>query len=220
MSVYFDHNATSPLRSQVLEAMMPYLNGVVANASSLHSPGRMARSAIESARENIANLVNAAPGSVIFTSSGSEANNMLLKGFIDFDDPRPIISSTIEHPSIIEPLKQLEQSGQKVIYLPVDCNGVIDLEKATQILADNHPKLLSIMLANNETGVLQPVKQLVELVAGNDCLIHSDATQMAGKLAVDMNQLGVDALTISAHKLQGPPGGGSTDYPALNRNSC
>ncbi len=209
MSGYFDHNATSPLHPQVLDAMMPYLRGPVANASSLHSAGRMARSAIESARNQLAKLLNAQPESVIFTSGGSEANNLLLKGMIDLDDARPIISTPIEHPSIIEPLRQLEQLGQKVLYLPVDKNGVVDLEQAGRILPESQPKLLSVMLANNETGVLQPVKALAEMLAGEDCLVHTDATQMVGKLRVDMKQLGVDALTLSAHKLQGPQGIGA-----------
>lgn len=188
---------------------MPYLREAVANASSLHSAGRMARSAIEQAREQLAGLLNAPTESVIFTSGGSESNNHLLKGMIDFDDDRPIVSSPIEHPSVIEPLKQLETLGQKVLLLPVKNNGIVDLEQAEKLLLEHTPKLLSVMLANNETGVLQPVKELARIVRQQDCLVHTDATQMVGKMPVDMKQLGVDALTLSAHKLQGPQGIGA-----------
>ncbi|MDH5355082.1 MAG: cysteine desulfurase [Gammaproteobacteria bacterium] len=209
MSVYFDHNATSPLHPEVLEAMMPYLRNPVANASSLHSAGRLARSAIETARAQVAELLNTTPDSVIFTSGGSEANNLVLKGFIDFADPRPIISTGIEHPSIIEPLKQLEKLGQKVIHLPVNSDGEVDLAEAQAILQQHSPKLLSVMLANNETGVIQPVKALAELVSDESCLKHSDVIQMAGKLPVDIKALGVDAVSLAAHKLQGPQGIGA-----------
>ncbi len=209
MKGYFDHNATSPLHPQVLDAMMPHLREPAANASSLHSAGRMARSAIEAARSQVAGLLNASVDSVIFTSGGSEANNLLLKGIVDFNDARPIISTPIEHPSVIEPLKQLKQLGQKVLYLPVNKDGVVDLDEAEKILAEQPPKLISVMLANNETGVLQPVRALAKMVVEQDCLVHTDATQMVGKLTVDMKQLGVDALTLSAHKLQGPQGIGA-----------
>ncbi len=209
MSVYFDHNATSPMRDDIVDAMMPYLREPVANASSLHSAGRLARSAIETARGKLANLLNCSPESVIFTSSGSEANNLILKGFIDFEDERPIVSSAIEHPSVVEPLKQLRLEGQQIIQLPVNGDGVIDLQSAKSIIQQNPPKLLTVMLANNETGVMQPVEALAKMLNLEDCLIHTDATQVVGKLAVDFKQLGVDALTLSAHKLQGPQGIGA-----------
>jgi len=209
MQIYFDHNATSPLHPEVVEAILPYLKNPVANASSLHSSGRLARSAIETARGQVADLVNSSPESVIFTSGGSEANNLLLKGYLDTNDRRPLISSEIEHPSVLGPLAQIEQAGHRVIRLKPDSNGRIDLDLAKTILQQEPPQIFSVMLANNETGVLQPVQKLAQYIDAEHCLIHTDATQLIGKLAVDMKQLGVDALTLSAHKLRGPQGIGA-----------
>jgi len=188
---------------------MPYLSNPTANASSLHKPGRLARSAIELARNQVAELVNTAPESVIFTSGGAEANNLLFKGYGDPDDQRPVVSSEIEHPSVLQPLLQLEQSGYRVIRLKVNSSGQVDLEKAEKILKGNNPQIFSVMLANNETGVLQPVRELNRLIESEDCLTHSDATQAVGKLPLDMRQLGLHALTLSAHKFQGPQGIGA-----------
>jgi len=209
MQTYFDHNATSPLHPEVLDAILRYLREPIGNASSLHSAGRLARSAIETARAQVAELVNCTADSVIFTSGGSEANNLLLKGYFDAADRRPVIASEIEHPSVLEPLAQLELSGHKVIKLKSNSLGQVDLDTAKSILQQNDPQMLSVLLANNETGVLQPVRELVQMIDPDHCLTHTDATQVVGKLPVDMNHIGVDALTLSAHKLQGPQGIGA-----------
>lgn len=209
MSVYLDHNATSPMHPQIVEAMLPFLQNPTGNPSSLHSYGRMARSAIESARAEVANLLGCSSNDVIFTSGGTEANNLLLKGFVDRSSERPIVSSEIEHPSILAPLKQLQAEGQQVILLKPDADGVIDLQAASRILSSANAQLMSIIYANNETGVIQPVNELAALVNRDCCLVHSDATQAVGKIPLDMAQLDIDALSFSAHKLRGPQGVGA-----------
>jgi len=209
MPVYLDHNATSPMHPQVVDAMLPFLQNPTGNPSSLHSYGRMARSAIESARAEVANLLGCSSSAVIFTSGGTEANNLLLKGYVDQNLERPIVSSEIEHPSILEPLRQLQAEGQAVILLKPDHDGLIDLQAAAPILASADAQLLSIIYANNETGVIQPVTELAGLVNRDTCLVHSDATQAVGKIPLDMAQLDIDALSFSAHKLRGPQGVGA-----------
>jgi cysteine desulfurase len=209
MPVYLDHNATSPMHPQVLDAMLPFLQNPTGNPSSLHSYGRMARSAIESARAEVANLLGCSSDMVIFTSGGTEANNLLLKGYVDKSIERPIVSSEIEHPSILEPLGQLQAEGQEVVLLKPDHDGLIELAAAAPILASADAQLLSIIYANNETGVIQPVAALAAMVDRDSCLVHSDATQAVGKIPLDMAQLGIDALSFSAHKLRGPQGVGA-----------
>lgn len=209
MHRYLDHNASSPLHPQVLEAMLPYLSRVTGNASSLHSFGRLARSAIETARSQLAELLNCPPESIIFTSGGSEANNLALKGFACTGQHELIVSSEIEHASVLQPLAQLEQAGCQVLRLRVNRQGQIDLAAAQALLRQHKPQILSVQLANNETGVVQPVEALLSCVAAGSCMTHTDATQVIGKLPLDFQQLGVDALTMSAHKLQGPQGIGA-----------
>lgn len=209
MSIYLDHNASSPMHPEVVEAVLPFLRNPTGNPSSLHSYGRMARSAVESARAEVATLLGCDSRSVIFTSGGSEANNFLLKGFVSRADAGVIVSSTIEHPSVLEPLIQLSQNGEEVIYLNCDSNGVIDLEQANLTLKEQQVKLLSVIYANNETGVIQPVEKLAEMVKPGSCLVHSDATQVVGKLPINLAESNIDALSFSAHKLQGPQGIGA-----------
>ena len=209
MAIYLDHNATSPMHPEVADAMMPFLQNPTGNPSSLHSYGRMARSAIESARAEVANLLGCSSEAIIFTSGGTEANNMLLKGYVDRSSERAIVSSEIEHPSILEPLRQLQADGQNVIRLKSDHDGQIDLDAAREVFSEIDPQLLSVIYANNETGVIQPVEALASMVDRDSCLVHSDATQAVGKIPVDMSQLGIDAISFSAHKLRGPQGVGA-----------
>lgn len=209
MSIYLDHNATSPMHPEVIDAMLPFLQNPVGNPSSLHSYGRMARSAVESARAEVAQLLGCDDSSIIFTSGGTEANNMLLKGYVDRSSQAPVISSEIEHPSVLEPLKQLQSDGVEVIRLKPNAAGQIDLEAARPIIAAADPQLLSVIYANNETGVIQPLPALAAMVDRDSCLVHSDATQAVGKLPLDLSQLDLDAISFSAHKLRGPQGVGA-----------
>lgn len=197
------------MHPEVADAILPFLRNPPANPSSLHSYGRMARSAVESARAEVAQLLGCSADDVIFTSGGTEANNLLLKGFVDREDPRPLVSSTIEHPSILEPLKQLQVDGQAVSLLPADADGRIDLDAASEQLGRADAKLLSIIWANNETGVIQPVEELAAMVDRERCLVHSDATQAVGKLPLDLAQTDIDSISFSAHKFRGPQGIGA-----------
>lgn len=209
MAVYLDHNATSPMHPEVVEAMLPFMHNPPGNPSSLHGFGRMARSAVETARGQVANLLHCSPGDVIFTSGGTEANNLLLKGYTDFSGQRPLVSSEIEHPSMIEPLQQLRAAGCAVSLLQVTGAGEVDLDAAKQVLSGLSPQLMSIIYANNETGVIQPVEALAAMVDRESCLLHSDATQAVGKIDLDLSRLDIDALSFSAHKLRGPQGVGA-----------
>ena len=218
MAIYLDHNATSPMHPEVADAMMPFLRNPTGNPSSLHSFGRMARSAVESARAEVANLLGCSSDAVIFTSGGTEANNMLLKGYVDRTSERPVVSSEIEHPSILEPLRQLQADGQAVVLLKPDYDGLIDLAAADKALSDANAQLLTIIYANNETGVIQPVKELAAMVDRDSCLVHSDATQAVGKIPIDMAQIDIDAISFSAHKLRGPQGVGALVVNRKPRN--
>jgi cysteine desulfurase len=218
MSVYLDHNATSPLHPEVADAIMPFLRNPPGNPSSLHGYGRMARSAVETARAQVSALLHCSSEDVVFTSGGTEANNLFLKGYVDREDSRPIVSSQIEHPSILQPLRQLEAEGQKLILLPPDAQGQIDLRVAGDVLAEANPQMLSIIFANNETGVIQPLEELLAMVERDNCLVHSDATQVVGKLAIDLSRLDLDAISFSAHKLGGPQGVGALVVKRRPRN--
>ncbi len=203
--VYFDHNATTPLDPRVLEAMLPYLTQRFGNASSRHEYGRAARRAVDEARQQVAAAVGAHPSEVIFCSGGSEANNLFIKGAAALMRPAAIAISAIEHPCVREPAKQLAREGWRLHEIPVDAEGRLDMAEYSEVLA-SPAKIVSVMLANNETGVLQYVPALAARARGARAWFHSDAVQALGKIKVDFRALGVHALTLSAHKLNGPQG--------------
>ena len=206
--VYFDHNATTPLHPAVLEAMLPYLSEQFGNASSRHEYGRAARRAIDEARGRVAAAIGAHPTEVLFTSGGSEANNLFIKGAAACLKPGVLAVSAIEHPCVMKPAEQLARRGWILNKIAVDAAGRIDPESYQAALAQQ-PKLVSVMLANNETGVLQDVAALATQSRATGACFHTDAVQAVGKIVVDfrnLNAAGVHAMTLSAHKLGGPKG--------------
>ena len=217
---YLDHNATTPLDARVLEAMLPYLRERFGNASSRHEYGRQARKAIDEARQQVAAAVGAHPTEVIFTSGGSEANNLCLRGAAAAEMATGLVAiSSVEHPSVREPARELQRQGWQMHEIAVDGEGRIAADDYAATLA-RQPRLISVMLANNETGVIQPVVELTELAGqarsgangANGAWFHTDAVQAFGKMPVDFRELnaaGVHALTVSAHKIHGPLGAGA-----------
>ena len=205
---YLDHNATTPLAPTVLAAMLPWLESQFGNASSRHEYGRAARRAIDEARQQVAAAVNAHPTEVVFTSGGSEANNLFLKGAAASLKSGLLAVSAIEHPCILKPAAQLARSGWQVRTVAVDAAGRADFADFAEVVAAR-PKLLSIMLANNETGVVQDIPALATAAKASGGWFHSDAVQALGKLPLDfraLNLAGVHAITLSAHKAYGPKG--------------
>jgi len=206
--VYFDHNATTPIDERVLEAMQPYLRGEFGNASSRHEYGTVARKAVNDAREKVAALVNVQPSQVVFTSGGTEANNFFIKGAAGYLRPTQIAVSAIEHPCVAKPAQDLARQGWKVRKLAVTRDGEIDLDDVDAALAQP-TGLVSVMLANNETGVIQNVGEVGGKARHVGAWMHTDAVQALGKISVDFPALGVHAMTISAHKIYGPKGAGA-----------
>lgn len=206
--VYLDHNATTPIDPIVLEVMLPFLRERFGNASSRHEYGRQARQAIDEARQQVAEAVNAHPTEVLFTGGGSEANNLFIKGAAGASRPGLIGFSAVEHPCVAAPALQLCRRGWDVRALEVDSSGVVD-EGGFARFVDERPVFASVMLANNESGVIQPVKRFAAAMKKAGGWLHTDAVQAFGKVALDFRALGVNAMTISSHKIYGPLGAGA-----------
>jgi len=208
MPVYLDHNATTPLDARALEAMLPYLTEQHGNPSSVHRYGRAARAAVDRAREQVAELVNAHPSQVIFTGCGTEASNLAIKGFAALNKPGLLAIGATEHPSVAEPANSLKKNGWHVSVLPVDRQGCL-IETEMEALLKLRPEMISVMWANNETGVVQDIPALAAKVRANGGVMHTDAVQAAGKIEVDFSASGVQLMSLSAHKLNGPKGVGA-----------
>ena len=204
--VYLDNNATTPLLPEVFEAMRPHLLEGFGNASSIHQQGQQARAAVEKAREQVADLLNCRAAEVVFTSGGTEGDNLALFGLVQPGDH--VITSSIEHHAVLNSCHRLEQLGCSVTYLPVDGRSTVDSDDVRRALRPE-TKLISIMMANNETGVLQPVSEIGKIAAEADVYFHTDAVQAAGKVPLNVHEIGCDLLTISAHKIHGPQGTGA-----------
>ena len=208
--VYMDSNATTPLLPEVLEAMRPYFLEQFGNASSIHHHGQQARAAVERSRESVARLLNCRAAEIVFTSGGTESDNLALFGLIEgpSEEGTHVITSTIEHHAVLNAFRVLEERGVEVTYVSADQSGVVRPEAVQAALRPN-TRFISVMMANNETGVLQPVEEIGKIAKHHSIIFHTDAVQAAGKVPIDVNKIGCHALSISSHKMHGPQGVGA-----------
>lgn len=204
--VYLDNNASTPVLPEVFEAMRPYFLERFGNASSIHHYGQHGRAAVERARNAVAALLNARPAEIVFTSGGTESDNLAIFGLVRSGDH--VITSSIEHSAVMNTCKRLEQMGIEVTYLPVNGRGEIDPDDVRRAIQPD-TRLITIMMANNETGVLQSVEEIGRIALEADVFFHTDAVQAAGKVPVDVQKIRCDALSISGHKIHGPQGTGA-----------
>jgi cysteine desulfurase len=204
--IYLDNNATTPVLPEVLEATHPYFGECFGNASSIHSYGQQTRAAVEQARDSVAAMLGCRTSEVVFTSGGTEADNLAIAGLTRPGDH--VITSTVEHHAVLHACKHLEESGCEVEYLPVDGRGLVDPDGVRRALRPS-TRLISIMMANNETGVLQPVEEIGKIAAAAEVYFHTDAVQAAGKVPINVKQIGCHGLSISGHKMHAPQGVGA-----------